>query len=152
MNMHARFNQLRYPESRGSLLPLAIHVKLLGVTLDNHFSRDKHVSEVSHACLHYLRVLRLIQPTVTAEDANLSVCSVSAAPIQSVLRQYNDQGSATSIQWSRLNYVQTVQHGVSLKSINRLQLILYALVHHLSNSKLCRVQTCYYSSCWLPSH
>ena len=30
----------------GSVVPMADHVKLLGVTLDNHLSMDKHVNEV----------------------------------------------------------------------------------------------------------
>jgi len=39
-----------------SLYRLANHVKLLGVTLDNHLSMDKHLNEVSRACFIYIYI------------------------------------------------------------------------------------------------
>ena len=54
----------------GLVVPIANHVKLLGVTLDNHQSMDKHVNEVSRACFYHLRALRPIRPVITASDAN----------------------------------------------------------------------------------
>ena len=84
---------------------MADHVKLLGVTLDNHLSMDKHVNEVSRACFYHLRALRHIRPAITASDANMIACSVVD---------------------SRLDYanaVLTVLYGVSSKNIQRLQRI-----------------------------
>ena len=46
----------------GSVLPLADHVQLLGVTLDKRLSMDKHRTEVSRACFYNLRALRLTRP------------------------------------------------------------------------------------------
>jgi len=41
---------------------MADHVRLLGVTLENRQSMDKHVNEVSRTCFYYLRALRHIRP------------------------------------------------------------------------------------------
>ena len=113
----------------GSVVPLADHVKLLGVSLDNHLSMDKHVSEVSRACFYHLRALRHIRTAVTAEDANMIACSVVGA---------------------RLDYANAVLYGVSKKNINRLQRIQNALArcvvdskHQSSNASLQRLH-------WLP--
>ena len=90
----------------GSVVPMADHVKLLGVTLDNHLSMDKHVNEVSRACFYHLRALRHIRPAITASDANMIACSVVG---------------------SRLDYANAVLYGISSKNINRLQRIQNAL-------------------------
>jgi hypothetical protein len=55
---------------------MADHVKLLGVTLDNHLSMDKHMNEVSHTCFYHLRALQYIRPAITASDANMIACPV----------------------------------------------------------------------------
>jgi len=43
-------------------------VKLLGATLDNRLSINKHVNEVSRPCFYHLRALRHIRTAITAED------------------------------------------------------------------------------------
>jgi len=117
----------------GSVVPMADHVKLLGVTLDNHLSMDnKHVNEVSRACFYHLRALRHIRPVITASDANMVACSVVG---------------------SRLDYANAVLYGVSSKNIQRLQRIQNALarcvadskVHQSSNALLIQLH-------WLPTH
>ena len=60
----------------GSVVPMADHVKLLGVALDNHLSMDKHVNEVGRARFYHLRALRHIRPAITVSDANMIACSV----------------------------------------------------------------------------
>ena len=60
----------------GSVVPLADHVKILGVTLDKRLLMDKHVTEVSRTCFYHLRALRHIRPSITAEDANTIASSV----------------------------------------------------------------------------
>ena len=67
---------------------------------------DKHVNEVSSACFYHLRALRHIRPDVTTEDVNTIACLVVGA---------------------RLDYANSVLHGVSKKNINRLQRIQNAL-------------------------
>ena len=58
------------------------HLKLLGVTLDNHLSMDKHVNEVSRACFYHLRALRHIRPAITARDTNMIDPSAGLANFQ----------------------------------------------------------------------
>jgi hypothetical protein len=99
----------------GSVVSLADHVKLLGVSLDNRLSMDKHVNEVSRACFYHLRALRHIRPAVTVEDANVIACSVVGA---------------------RLDYANAVLYGVSQKNINRLQRIQNALARCVVDTKL----------------
>jgi len=59
-----------------SVVPMADHVRLLGVTLDNRLSMDKHVNEVSQTCFNHLRALQHIRPAATVSDANMIACSV----------------------------------------------------------------------------
>ena len=88
------------------MVQLADHVKLLGVTLDDHLSMDKHVTEVSGACFYHLRALRHIRPLVSASDANMITCSVVGL---------------------RLDYANAVLYGASTKNVFRLQRIKNAL-------------------------
>jgi hypothetical protein len=60
----------------GSAVPMADHVRLLGITFDNHLPMDKLVNEVSRACFYHLRALRHIRPAINASDANMIACSV----------------------------------------------------------------------------
>jgi len=46
----------------GSVVPMADHVRLPGVTLDNRLSMDKPVNEVSRTCIYHLRALWHIRP------------------------------------------------------------------------------------------
>lgn len=86
----------------GLVVSLADHIKLLSVSLDNHLSTDKHVSEVSWACFYHLRALRHTRPAVTAEDASMIACHFVDA---------------------RLDYTNAVLYSVSKKNIHRLQRI-----------------------------
>jgi hypothetical protein len=116
----------------GSVVPLADHIKLLGVSLDNRLSMDKHVNTVSRACFYHLRALRHIRPAVTAEDANMIACSVVGA---------------------RLDYANAVLYGVSKKNINRLQRIQNALARCVVNAKLHRSSNDLLRQLhWLPVH
>jgi len=98
----------------GSVILLADHVKLVGVTLDNHLSMDKHANEISRACFTHLHALQHFRPAITAEDANII---------------------ARSVVGSRIHYANAVLYGVS-KNINRLQRIENALARRVVNSKL----------------
>ena len=80
------------PRSTSRLFHMADHVKLLGVTLNNHLLMDKHVNEVSRTRFHHLLALRHIRPAVTAINANMIACFVVG---------------------SRLDYANVVFYGVS---------------------------------------
>ena len=57
-----------------STVPFSPQVKLLGVTLDNSLSLNKHVASVSKACFFHLRTLRHIRHTLT-DDAAKTIAS-----------------------------------------------------------------------------
>ena len=100
---------------------MADHVKLLGVTLDNRLSMDKHVNEVNRTCFYHLRALRHTRPVITASDANMIACSVVG---------------------SRLDCSNAVFYGVLSENVNRLQRIQYAGSMH--RTKFIVVRTCWY--------
>jgi hypothetical protein len=114
----------------GSVVPLADHVKLLGVTLDDRLSMDKHVNEVSRACFYHLRALRHIRSSVSASDANMIACSVVG---------------------SKLDYANTVLYGVSAKNVTRLQRVQNALARCVVDSKVHRSSNALLQQLhWLP--
>jgi Reverse transcriptase (RNA-dependent DNA polymerase) len=98
----------------GTVVPLADHIKVLGVTLDSHLTMDKHVSAVSRACFYHLRALRHIRSSLNIEDAKMIACSIVG---------------------SRLDYANSVLYGVSRKNINLLQRVQNALARCVFDSK-----------------
>ena len=114
------FSDLTSVNVAGSVVPLADHVKLLGVSLDNRLSMDIHVNEVSRACFYHLRALRHIRSAITTEDANMIACSVVGA---------------------RLDYANSVLYGVSKKNINCLQRIQNALARCVVDSKIYHISS-----------
>jgi len=61
----------------GSVVPMADHVRLLGVKLDNRLSMDKHVNEVTHVFTTYVHCDIFDQPSITVSYANMIACSDS---------------------------------------------------------------------------
>ena len=86
----------------GVPIQLAESVRLLGVTLDQTLSFDQHVTEVVHDCNYHLRALRHIRPRLTMECA---------------------KSIATSIVGSRLDYCNSLLHGMTQKNFDRLQTV-----------------------------
>jgi len=114
----------------GSVVPMACHVRLLGVTLDNRLSMDKHINEVSRTCFYQLHALRHIRPVITVRDANMIVCSVVG---------------------SLLDYANAVLYGTSSKNINHLEHIQNALARCVLDLKALRSSNALlYQLHWLP--
>ena len=86
----------------GSTVPFSSQVKLLGVTLNNSLSLNKHVAYISKSYFFHLRVLRHIRHTIT-DDAAKTI--------------------ASSLVGLRLDYANAVLIRTSSKNINRLQRI-----------------------------
>jgi len=55
----------------GSIVPLATHIKLLGVTLDNSLTFQKHVKLVSQSCFFHIKALHHIRHTLDIQTASL---------------------------------------------------------------------------------
>jgi len=75
-------------------------LRVLGVTLDNCLSMDSHVNETVRNCNFHLQALRHIRPSVTREVANMIACSLVT---------------------SRMDYCNSLLHGVSETNLNKLQ-------------------------------
>ena len=84
----------------GANITFSSTVKLLGVTLDEDLSLDRHVTDVVRGCSYHTRALRHIRPLI-----NLSAARMVA------------QGVVTS----RLDYCNGLLYGTSARNMERLQ-------------------------------
>jgi len=84
----------------GSTIPLADHIKVLGVTLDKHLTFDDHVSAVCKSAYYHIRAMRHIRPAITEDMAKSVACALVGA---------------------RLDYANSVLFGVTSKNVTRLQ-------------------------------
>jgi len=84
----------------GSTIPLADHIKVLGVTLDKHLTFDDHVSAVCKSAYYHIRAMRYIRPAITEDMAKSVACALVGA---------------------RLDYANSVLFGVTSKNVTRLQ-------------------------------
>ena len=79
---------------------LSDHIKLLGVTLDNRLSFDKHVSNVCSISYFHIRALRHIRTCLDLESSKSIACAIIC---------------------SRLEYANSCLSGVSPYNLHRLQ-------------------------------
>ena len=90
----------------GCLVPLVSRVKILGVTLDPSLSMDRHVDAVCKSAYYHMRSLRHFRSAIS-EDMAKSV--------------------ASALVGSRLDYANSVLHGVTQRNIRRLQRVQNSL-------------------------
>jgi len=84
----------------GSTIPLAGHIKILGVTLDKHLTFEDHVTAVCKSAYYHIRAMRHIRPAITKDMAKSIACALVG---------------------SRLDYANSVLLGVSSKNVTRFQ-------------------------------
>ena len=96
----------------GSQIPLADHIKILGVTLDKNLSMDNHVNAVSKSIHYHIRALRHIRSSISEDMAKMVACALVG---------------------SRLDYANSVLYGTTQKNISKLQ---------KAQNLLARVVTC----------
>jgi len=60
----------------GSQIPLADHIKILGVTLDKNLSMNNHVSAVCKSVHYHIRLLRHIRSSLSEDMAKMVACAV----------------------------------------------------------------------------
>jgi hypothetical protein len=90
----------------GSVVALANHIKILGVTLDSQLIMDRHVNDVCRSAFFHVPALRHIRSAITDEVAKAVACAFVGA---------------------RLDYANSVLYGVSSKNIAHLQRMHNAL-------------------------
>ena len=83
-----------------AMIPLADHIKLLGVVLDNILSMNHHVANICEVCFLHSLAIRHIRPAINSDTDNT---------IPSSLVSF------------RLDYANSVLHGTSSLNIKRLQ-------------------------------
>lgn len=99
-------NQLRAASSVTSLkvagvdLPVADHMRILGVVLDRRLTFDKHVSAVARSCNYHAQAIRHIRHLLSTDLAQTLACSLIL---------------------SRIDYCNAVLHGAPSGTIHKLQ-------------------------------
>jgi hypothetical protein len=100
------YSKLTSVDVAGSVVALADHIKILGVTLDSQLTMDRHVNDVCRSAFFHVRALRHIRSAITDDVAKAVACAFVGA---------------------RLDYANSVLYGVSSKNIARLQRMQNAL-------------------------
>jgi len=114
----------------GSSPAPAASIKLLGVTLDNHLSFDKHVAKISQTSFYHIRALRHIRHLLDDDTAK----TVAAA-----------------IVGSRLDYANAVLHGAPSGHVQRLQRVQNTLARVvLRAGRRSSASLCLQQLHWLP--
>ena len=60
----------------GSQIPLADHIKILGVTLDKNLSMNNHASAVCKSIHYHIRALRHIRSSISEDMAKMVACAL----------------------------------------------------------------------------
>jgi len=78
-HMHQRcrcYASLRSVDVAGCSVSLSDHIKILGITLDSHFSLHRHISSICKSAYYHLRSLRHICSAITDDMAKLVACAI----------------------------------------------------------------------------
>jgi len=98
----------------GSQIPLADHIKILGVTFDKNLSMNNHVKSVCKSVHYHIRALRHIRSSISEDMAKMVACALVG---------------------SRLDYANSVLFGATQKkNISKLQ---------KAQNLLARIVTCF---------
>jgi len=94
------YSALTSVDVAGSTIPLADHIKMVGVTLDKHLKFDDHVSAVCKSAHYHIRAMRNIRPAITEDMVKAVACALIG---------------------SGLDYANSVMYGMSSSNVARLQ-------------------------------
>ena len=106
--------QQHTPECLGLPIVPTDAVKILGVTLDNSLTLNKHVTNIVSSCNYHIRALNHIRPSLTHEAAVAIACSLVN---------------------TRLDYCNSLLFSTSLQNITRLQRVQNNLARAVLNLK-----------------
>ena len=116
----------------GSAIKLTNNVKLLGVTLDNSLTLNKHVNLVSQSCYYHIKALRHIRHILDTPTASLI---------------------AHSLVSSRLDYANSLLYGAPKSTVFKLQRVQNTLARIVTQSNsLAHSEPLLRQLHWLPVH
>jgi len=116
----------------GVTIPLSDHVKILGVVLDPRITLSEHTKAISKSCFYHIRALKHIP------------ASLDFSMIRTV---------AAALVTSRLDYANSVQYGIPVKYISRLQRTQNTLARFVAGSRSpCSNLATLSQLLWLPVH
>ena len=98
----------------GAVTPIAVDVKLLGVTLDQHLTFNKHIQNVCRSSYYHIRALKHIRSSLSEDVAKTIACAFVS---------------------SRLDYSNSVWFGISKSNISRLQRVQNSLARVVTRSR-----------------
>ena len=98
----------------GAVTPIAVDVKLLGVTLDQHLTFNKHIQNVCRSSYYHIRALKHIRSSLSEDVAKTIACGFVS---------------------SRLDYSNSVLFGTSKSNISRLQRVQNSLARVVTRSR-----------------
>jgi len=98
----------------GSIVPLTDTVKLLGVTIDRHFTFDSHVQHVCKYVYYHIRALKHIRSSLSTDMAK----TVASALVN-----------------SRLDYISSVLYNTSSVNMLKLQRVQNSFAHVVTYTK-----------------
>ena len=98
----------------GAVTPIAVDVKLLGVTLDQHLTFNKHIQNVCRSSYYHIRALKHIRSSLSEDVAKTIACAFVS---------------------SRLDYSNSVLFGISKSNISRLQRVQNSLARVVTRSR-----------------
>jgi len=75
------YSNLTSIDNAGSTIPLADHIKVLGVTLEKHLTFDDHVIAVCKSAYYHIRAMRHIRPAITEDMAKSVACALVGAQL-----------------------------------------------------------------------
>jgi len=123
------YSALTSVDVAGSTIPLADHVKILGVTLDKNLTFDDHVNAVCKLAHYHIRAMCHIRPAITEDMAK----SVACALIGSRLDYANSAmyGMSSSNTPARLQHAQNAAARLVIWSSRQRSTNLFGLLKQL---------------------
>ena len=84
-------------------IPLADHIKILGVTLDKNLSMDSHVNAVTKSVHYHIRALRHIRSSISEDMAKMVAPSSVPALTTPTLSYGTNQKNISKLQKAQNN-------------------------------------------------
>jgi len=139
------FSEVTTVNVMGSGIPIANHINLLGITLDNYLSMDKY----RRAGFYHPRARQHFRPIITVEDTNMIACSVIGLTQCWTASHWKHQSSSAHLECSGSKYRRFATATLFKRLAAGTKLASYSLLLYIKNSKV-RVPCSYICHQFLP--